>query len=494
MQNAEQKLTLAEALDHARELFLSNRFAEAEMIYRQILAHDPRNANAMHMLGLLFNETKRRPQAVEIIRQAIALVPKSAELYNNLGAVLDDMLQFDPAIECYRKALELKPDYAEAYSNLGNSLKDSGRIEEAIPNYRRAIQLKPDYALAHHNLATALHMVGQIDEAYVECRRALEIQPDFALAHTTLGMMHITDGDFARGWPEYEWRRGARELNVVERPVSQPLWEGGDLAGKTILLQCEQGLGDTMHYVRYAPMIARRGGKVLLEVQPSLVRLLSNSPELGQVFAQSQPLPPFDLHCPLPSLPARFGTTLDTIPSDIPYIFPDPAIAERWAKRIPKDGRLKVGLSWAGRKEHVHDRDRSLPLALLAPFAEAKNVWFCSLQKGPPSTQAKNPPKGMDLADWSEELTDFAETAGLLANLDLLISVDTAVIHLAGAMAKPTWVLLHFMPDWRWMLERDDSPWYATFRLFRQVMRGDWSTPMRRASEALKSRSLLKEE
>jgi Flp pilus assembly protein TadD len=485
MQNSKDTVTIAQAIDIARKFQEAGQFAPAEEIYNQVLLKHPNHPDALHLLGMIFSQTDRRLQGVELVRRAITIAPFVAELHSNLGTIYDDLGRFDEAINAYRRALELRSDYPEAHNNLGNSLKDSGRVPESIPHYRKAIALRGNYALAHHNLASALFMLGNIPEALASCRRALEIEPALPLAHCTLGLILLALGDLQTGWKEYDARLQIPAMDIRPRNYPQPVWDGSSLNGKRIFLHSEQGFGDTMQFVRYVPMIQQRGGKIILECQPGLVRLLSNLPGIEQIVRDGDPPPPFDVHCSLLSIPRIFGTTLETIPANIPYIHPDPAIVEKWRARVPADGRLKVGLSWAGRKIHGHDRYRSIQLSSLAPLAAAKNVWFCSLQKGDPASQTKSPPSGMDLTDWTPELRDFADTAGLLANLDLLISVDTAVVHLAGAMAKPAWVLLQFMPDWRWMLQREDSPWYPTLRLFRQTKREDWSTPIQDITQAL---------
>jgi hypothetical protein len=255
------------------------------------------------------------------------------------------------------------------------------------------------------------------------------------------------------------------------------------------LLHSEQGFGDTIQFIRYAPLLARQGARVVVECQPELRSLLRGVEGVQHLLAQGEPLPPFDLHAPLLSLPLAFGTRLGSIPAQVPYLKADPALAEAWRGKVAGDGRrLKIGLAWAGSPARKGDRQRSVSLSALAPLAAVKGADFYSLQKGPAAEQAKNPPPEMRLMDLTAELKDFADTAALIASLDLVISVDTAVAHLAGAMARPVWTLLEFVPAWRWLLDREDSPWYPTMRLFRQPSRGDWGSVVRRVAEALAAR------
>ena len=279
---------------------------------------------------------------------------------------------------------------------------------------------------------------------------------------------------------------------ALKKPTSaqpefaQPPWDGSELNGKTVLLHAEQGLGDSIQFVRYVPMVRDRGGKVVLQCQPALSRLFTGLPGIDRVIKNGDPIPRFDAHCPLLSLPRAFGTTLDSIPASVPYLTADPAAALDWAKRLADRPGKKVGIVWAGRAGYVGDRTRSLSLTTLAPLACASGITWYSLQKGYAAAQISDAPQGMELIDRTAELNDFADTAALIANLDLVISVDTAVAHLAGAMGKSVWTLLPYAPDWRWLLNRDDSPWYPTMRLFRQQRPGDWGEVIQRIAESLR--------
>jgi TPR repeat/Glycosyltransferase family 9 (heptosyltransferase)/Tetratricopeptide repeat len=366
---------------------------------------------------------------------------------------LQNKEQLDEAIIAYRQAIALKPEYPEAYSNLGNALRDSGRLDEAIISYRQAIALKPNYAEAHGNLATAL----------------------------------LLWGDFKSDFKEYEWRWKCANFLSPFRNFAQPRWDGGALETRTLLLYTEQGFGDALQFIRFLPLAAQHGGRIIVLCQTELQRLFRTMPVRCQVIAQNDPVPDFDLHCPVLSLPFIFGTTLGNVPNIVPYLYADGQDAKKWQQRLddhlPNMKMGKVGLVWAGNLKP--NRNRSMELQCLAPLGQVPGVRFFSLQKGEASAQAKIPPAGMELVDWTDQLTDFADTAAMIADLDLIITIDTAVAHLAGAMGKPVWTMLPFNPDWRWLLEREDSPWYPTMRLFRQSTRGDWDSVIKQVTDAL---------
>ncbi len=385
------------------------------------------------------------------------------------------MGRLNEAIVVHRRALELEPNNAQTNTDLANCFYDRRDWPGAIESYRRAQSLRDDSVETQNNLGNALYEVGDWPGAVTAYERGLEIYPNSMDAKWNLGLCQLLLGNLAPGWIGYEQRRQLEVFQPHLRNFSQPMWDGADLNGRTILLHAEQGLGDTLQFVRYAAMVKDRGGRVLLECQPELVRLLARTDGVDAIAARGETLPPFDVHCPLLSLPGIFGTTLPTIPAKIPYVKPDSERLSRWRERVPPSSVLQVGLVWAGRAGHQKDRDRSIPLMSLLPIC-VYGVRFHSLQIGNPSRQIAECSSDSPLKDWSNELRDFADTAALLAQLDLLITVDTAAAHLAGALGIPTWILLQFAPDWRWMLDRDDSPWYPSARLFRQQVRGDWGT------------------
>jgi len=473
---------------------------EAIAVYRQVLAIRPDFAEVLSNLGNALRQKGEYQAAMDALRQALALKPALAEAHNNLGSLFLEDGQIDQAITAYRQAALLRPDIAEAHSNLGNALQEKGQLDEAMAAFHRALTVNSDLPEAHNNIGNVLWERGDLNDATVAYRRALAARPNYAKARMNLGMMMLTQGDFTDGWPLYEARLELAPT-WARRKFPQPCWDGGDLAGRTILLHAEQGFGDTIQFIRYAPMVQRRGGRVILGCPPELRRLLAGQCGIEEPVTDPQSLPPFDVHCPLPSLPGVFGTTLDTIPADVPYLFADKALVEKWRAQFGNETRIKVGLAWAGNPKHKNDRNRSISLAALVPLAQTPGIAFYSLQKGVdwrqnqlwPGEPSKRERQGEApaepppwLTDWTEELSDFADTAALIANLDLVIAVDTAVAHLAGALGKPVWLLLSYAVDWRWMSSRSDSPWYPTLRLFRQTRWRDWDDVIQRVANDVK--------
>jgi len=449
---------------------------EAITCYQKALEFDTNFAEAYNNLGHCFYDRGQLDDAITCYQKALRLNPKYPEAYNNLGYALHDKGQLDEAITCYQKALELDPNFAEAYTNMGLVFQDKGQLDEAISCYQKALQIDPDFAEAYNNLGHCFYLQqGHVDEAMTYFQKALQVNPNSAEAHWNMSLALLLQGNFKQGWKEYEWRWKLKRFR--QRNFSQPLWEGSDIAGRTILLHAEQGLGDTIQFIRYAPMVAQHGAKVIVECQRELMSLLKYTDGVQEVIAYGDPLPDFDVHCPLLSLPLVFGTTLDSIPAKIPYITVDPASGKKWKDKVlHDDSKLKIGLAWAGSAKEEKLRHRSCPLDMFYPLARLDNTTFYSLQKGDASKQVKNPPEGMKLIDYTEEINDFSDTAAFIENLDLIISVDTAVAHLAGALGRPIWTLLPFAVDSRWLLNREDSPWYPTMRLFRQSSPGDWET------------------
>jgi tetratricopeptide (TPR) repeat protein len=465
--------------------------AEAEANYREALRLRPGFPEAHRNLGTALYGLGRLVEAEASYREALRLRPDYAEAHANLGTVLYVFGRLVEAEASYREALRLRPDYPDAHNNLGATLRDLGRPAEAEACYRAALRLRPDYADAHSSLGTALYDLGRRAEAEASCREALRLLPGLAEAHYSLGLPLLLAGRFEEGWKEYEWRWKTRHMAGSTRSLPAPQWNGEPIGDRVILLHAEQGLGDTLQFCRYVPLIAC-GARTVLEVQAPLVRLLCRLPGITQIVAQGERLPSFDLHCPLMSLPRAVGTTLDSIPAVTPYLAADRALAAAWRERLAGLDGLRVGLVWAGgpRLEWpglaAVDRRRSIALDTMAPFAQVGGVSFVSLQKGAPAVQAVNPPRGMALHDFAADLHDFADTGALIDGLDLVISVDTAVAHLAGALGKPVWLLNRFDTCWRWLLNRDDSPWYPTLRQFRQRAIGDWDGVIYAVRDALR--------
>jgi Tfp pilus assembly protein PilF len=509
-------LNIPQVMQEAVAHHEAGRLSEAEKIYRQVLAEQPNYADALHLLGVIASQTRHYDVAIKLISQAIRADPVQSAFYANLGVALAENKQPREAMRAYRRAIELNPDYPQAHNNLGNVLFGLGLNEEAATCIDRALALRPDYAEAHfnlakvqeslghreravelyrrglrlrpawregeNNLANVLCSLGRFDEAAEVFKGALARLPENPLAHWNVALMHLRKGDFKSGLPEYEWRHRVPELGLAPFNDAAPLWVGGDLMGRRILLHAEQGLGDTIQFIRYVPLVAARGGKVIVAVQRDLIDLLRQVDSAAEWVAMDQPMPEHDVHCPLPSLMLAMGTELASVPRAARYLSADPALKGKWQARLATETRRKVGLVWAGGPKHPHDKLRSMQLEQLAALAHDRVALF-SLQKGDAARQVAS--AQVPLTDWSGELNTWSDTAALVACMDIVVTVDTAVAHLAGAMGKPVWMLLPFVPDWRWMLGRGDSPWYPTMRLFRQRRTADWTEPVAELAEAL---------
>jgi len=461
-------------------LFALGRPAEAEAGYREALRLDPSLADAHGNLGIALFAQGRPGEAEASYRQALRLRPGYRDAHNNLGIALSALGRPAEAEACLREAVRLRPDLADAHCNLGVVLCEQGRPAQALASLGEALRLKPDYADAHSNQGMALFELRRLAEAEASCRQAIRLRPDLADAHRNLASVLLIDGRFEEGWREYEWRWKVDQMAAGVRDFLVPQWTGEPIGERVILLHAEQGLGDTLQFCRYAPLIGP-GARVILEVQAPLARLMSSLPGVARVVVRGEPLPAFDLHCPLLSLPHAFGPD---IPAATPYLAAEAADAARWRERLADLPGLRVGLVWAGeaRKDQPKlaqvDARRSMRLAQMASLGAAAGVSWISLQKGGPAAQATDPPPGLTLHDFTADLGDFADTAALIETLDLVISVDTSVAHLAGALGKPVWLLNRHDTCWRWLLGRDDSPWYPTLRQFRQPSPGDWASVM----------------
>ncbi|MHA7061539.1 tetratricopeptide repeat protein [Azospirillum argentinense] len=443
-------------------------------------------------------DARAREEGVGILQRALALDPASPEAIGALSGAAFRLSRFPEVLRLIRRLHRIDPQSANAYAMRSVVATMLGDFDAAIAHGRCAVLLAPGEATPWINLALGLHALQHPEIAAHYNRRAARLDPGGAVGRFNLSLNLLAMGDLARGWRLYEarWRMGG-----ARTPDHAPLWDGTDPAGRRILLTAEQGQGDTLHFIRYAPLLAARGARVEAQVQPSLVRLVSLMPGVSAVHRSDEPPPPCDAVVPLLSLPRLFGTTLDTIPAT-PYLRAAPADEARWRERLAGEHRtkghragqrrLKVGLVWAGDSHAAHlsanavDGRRSLPLAALAPLASVPGIAWISLQKGAPAAQAGTPPPGMDLIDWMDEVTDFADTAALITQFDLVISVDTSVCHLVGGLGKPVWMLSRFDACWRWLIGRDDTPWYPTMRLFRQERPGDWEAVIARLATRLR--------
>ncbi len=462
----------------------AGRLADAEALYRKILIADPKHSDALHLLGLILSDLGRREEGIAMIEQAIALRPDGYLYYSNLGNVLRAVGRLDEAVTRYEQAIATKPDYTEAYSNLGTALLDQGKYEAAVASFEKAVAIKPDYAEAYCNLGIGAVDFDRLPVAAGYFRRAIASRPDLAEAHYCLGQTLLRDGNFDEGWPEYDWRWKLAEygwLRNIHGEFKQPLWTGNALNGRTLLIYAEQGLGDVFQFCRHVPEVAAMGGKVIFAVHPRIVRLMGSIVGLPSnvtiIPMDKPPLPPFDVHCPLLSLPRLLKIRLDEPSKHVPYLQAEAPLAEHWRQRLSQPGGLRIGIAWQGNPMGKIDRGRSLPLAALAPLAAIPGVRLISLQQRDGLDQLDNLPPGMTverLGDGIDAVGAFIDTAAIMSNLDLIVTSDTSTCHLAGALGRPVWVALKKISDWRWLNDRADCPYYPTMRLFRQRTMGDW--------------------
>jgi tetratricopeptide (TPR) repeat protein len=576
----------------ALTLHRAGRLDEADRIYREILAADPRHGDALHLSGVLKNQQGQPAEGLRLVAAALRAKPNAADVLLSHGVILDALKRHEEALANFDRVLAQQAGDAVLHYNRGNALQSLGRIAEALHSFDRAIEFSPDLGVAHHNRAcalaalerceealasfdralaldlgpadrvgalsnrgktlvklrrleealasydqalalapdhvdslvrrgTALVGLGRCDEALVAFAAALHInpdchdayvnrgnayavlnqfdaalaefafvtarQPDHADANFNEALVWLCLGDFDRGWRKYEYRWHCSQFAALRPNIARPMWLGAaDPRGKTILLHAEQGMGDVIQFVRYAPLLAARGAKVIVGVHRPLAVLIADVPGIARVIAEGEALPNFDLYCPMMSLPLAFATDLATIPANVPYIRAQQPRIDQWRARLPQTGRLRIGICWAGTRGHPNDRNRSIPLDRLAKMLSISGVDFVSLQKevGEVDGAILREQRVLQLG---HEFEDFADTAAVIAMLDLVISVDTSVAHLAGAMAKAVALLVPFSPDFRWMLNRTDSPWYPTMRLYRQSAMGDWEGPVNRLCAELEA-------
>jgi len=439
--------------------------------------------------GAMLAALGRYDDAIESYRAALAIKPDFADARCNLGSALTHLQRYDEALASLDHALALRPDYPDALYNRGNALKVLKRYDEALASYDRTIAVRPDHADAHNNRGQVLRELARYDEAIASYDRALDLRPRHVMAHCNAAALRLLTGDFERGWAHYDWRWLKKSVIPAKRNFSQPAWNGGEpIAGKTILIHSEQGLGDTIQFCRYVPLVAARGARVIFEVQTPLQALMASLDGAAQVVPKGSPLPVLDLHCPLVSLPLAFGTRLETIPSTTGYLSAQAQHVTAWQSRLEGKRRPRIGLTWSGNRGHERDWERSIGLRTLVPLLDAfgDDVTFFSLQKDVRADDDALLKERADIFDFGNALADFSDTAALISQLDLVISVDTSVAHLAGALGKPVWILLTYFPDWRWLLGRDDSPWYPTARLFRQGESRTWDGVIARVRQALR--------
>jgi tetratricopeptide (TPR) repeat protein len=486
--------------------------------FDRALTMQPDSIRALSDRGVILNELKRCEEALADFNRALKVRPNSAETLFNRGVTLHELKCFEDALVSYDRALTARPDYDDALFNRGLTLNELRRFEEALASFDRVLTLRPHFTKALSDRGIALHALKRFEEAlasfdralavrpdFVEALssrgvtlkelkrfeealasfdRALRVRPDFADAHWNEALLRLLIGDFGRGWAKFEWRWKNEALALPKRVFSQPLWLGADaINGKAILLHSEQGLGDAIQFCRYVPLVAARGARVILEVERPLQELMTSLTGATQVISRGDPPPPFDIQCPLLSLPLAFGTEYETIPSATPYLHVPVQASKNWQARLGPKARPRIGLVWSGNPMHKNDHNRSISLRALIPLLDIEAT-FVSLQRDVRSDDAAVLTDS-GILHFGDELRTFSDTAALISNLDLVISVDTSVAHLAGALATPCWLLLPLFPDWRWLLDRSDSPWYPTTRLFRQDDTRTWDNVIARVHTAL---------
>ena len=487
----------------------TGKMENAIRCYQQALKLNPNLVEALCNLGNALREQNDSQGAVDCCRKAISLNPSLPELYNNLGLAYFNLKNYESAAACYKRAINLRPNFVEAYTNLGNVYRDEKNFPAAISQYQAALSLRPQNEAANYNLGLLFQMQQDLGQARVCYQNAIALNPANARAYNNLGKLYydcnelepamdcyrqairleprhadarfnyslalLMQGEFAEGWDAYEWRFKRRQWRkIYPHRLKGPRWDGSIFRGRRLLVHGEQGFGDVIQFIRYLPQVKSLGGEVILEVRPELGELLQNYSGVDKLVAMSFDSPPpqdYDCHIPLMSLPQIFGTRLGNIPAQIPYLTPDPVKVGFW-KQCLKDTAFRIGLVWAAKPTYAHRK--TCPLEAFQPLLNCSRVRIYGLQKGPAAGQTAHLAGAME--NLGAEFESFADTAGAIECLDLIISVDTAVAHLAGAMGKPVWTLLPYAPDWRWMLAREDSPWYPTMRLFRQPRQGDWQS------------------
>jgi tetratricopeptide (TPR) repeat protein len=440
---------------------------------------------ALNNRGIVLRHKGRAADAEASCREAVRLQPEFVEAHNNLGLALMEQVKLDEAMASLREAVRLKPNFAQAHNNLAIALWRAERLDEAVAAYQEALRLKPDFAAAHNNLGNVYRDTGQHDKALQCFEDALKIDPGYVDPHWNRALVWLLQGDLERGWDEMEWRWKLKHF--PQKPWPQPQWDGSPFAGRTLVLRAEQGLGDALQFIRFAPLVKQRGGTVIVSCHAPLLRLLAGFAGVDQLVASNLPPPACELWVPLMSLPRLLGTRLDTIPANVPYLHADAQLVEHWHKELKAYPGFKIGIAWKGSAANKTDHQRSIPLADFAPLAALPGVRLISLQKGTGIEQISQVP--FEVVDLGSKLDEsagpFMDTAAVMKNLDLVVCCDSAPAHLAGGLGTPVWVGLPFAPDWRWLLGREDSPWYPTMRLFRQPRPGAWEDVMRKMAKGL---------
>jgi tetratricopeptide (TPR) repeat protein len=462
------------------------RHEEALASFDKAIALKPDFAEAYNNRGMVLENLNRHEEALANCDKAVVLKPDHAKAYYNRGNALNDLKRHNEALASFDEAIALKPDFAEAYNNRGLTLNEIKRHEEALVSCDKAITLKPDFAGAYHNRGLALNELKRHEEALASYDKAIALKPEFGDAYRNQSLCLLLLGRFEQGWRQYEWRKKC-DKPIAARFYPQPLWLGEeDISGKTLFVWWEQGFGDTIQFCRYAKLVEARGAKVIMSVQQPLHELLKQISPTIEIINTDEVPTDFDYHCPLLSLPLAFGTTLETIPAQQPHLKADEQLRLAWSARLPPKTKPRIGLVWSGRTDLPKREDRAIDLEQLLLFLSPDADWIC-LQKEIREKDLSVLQQLGSIAFFGVDLSDFSDTAALLDAMDLVITIDTSVAHLAGAMGKPVWILLPYSPDWRWLLDRDDSPWYPSARLFRQQQIGNWAGVINQVKDELRS-------
>lgn len=453
--------------------------------YEALLQINPDDIEVLLHTGEVLFNLDRLDEALNVYKRVLAIHPDNVNVLNNAGIIFQRLKRFDDAYEYLSRAASVASDYAAAYFNRGNVLRQMNRPLEAVQDYDQVLRLMPGHHEVLNNKGNALRALNRLAEAHACFLQAIQGFPDYADAHWNDGLCQLLAGDFKHGWAGYEWR-WASELKDETRQFLTPQWDGSQpLDGKSILLHAEQGYGDTLQFSRYVSKVQALGAKVILEVQPQLLALLTALNGVDMVVARGSELPEFDYHCPLLSLPKVFATDAQTIPANIPYVFAEPISIAQWQEKLEPSLTPRIGIVWAGSTDHLNDHNRSIPLRDFLQIVQP-GLQFYALQTALREGDKRVLKRYPQVRQFTASIRDFNDTAALINLMDIVITVDTAVAHLAGAMGKPVWVLLPYSPDWRWLLDRNDSPWYPTARLFRQAAIGDWSSVLGEVSQALR--------
>jgi tetratricopeptide (TPR) repeat protein len=469
-------------------LSLQSHHIKAVQHLKQALKHSPDSAVTYYNLGNTLCHLASDNEAIDHYQQALRLDPNLVQAHINLASLLQQKSRHAEAIACYKQALRTMPDQPSIWHDMGNALRACGDYSEAIAAIQQALALDGQYAQAYNSLGVTYKESGQCNTAIACYDKAIAIRPDYADAHWNRTLTLLLKGDLLQGWSQYQVHYESLKIRTTEPRDDHPLWQGEPLNGRRILVRFEQGLGDNLQFIRYLPQVRQLGGTVIYQAKPALLPLLNGFEgidELIEARPDHQISVPYDFQISLMDLPRVFKTTLATVPANVPYLTADPEKVTAWQDTFIHAG-MKVGLVWAGSPFHRNDVNRSCPLAALAPLAQTQGVHFYGLQTGPAGQEARTDPNP-HFHNIGHGFHDLSDTAAAIAHLDLVISVDTAVLHLAGALGKSVWGLLPHAPDWRWMLHRTDSPWYPTLRLFRQPRPGDWTAVFDQVAKALQT-------